>query len=246
MKRAINNLSARTANPGRQCVILFARYPEKGKVKTRLVPPLTGREALELYKLMLAGALTTIKRSGKSPVIFCAPGRSVKAFKKLYGRKLDCRAQKGKDIGARMRNAFAGVFASGFSEAVLAGCDIPDLSVKILRVAFRGLKKAGVTVGPAGDGGYYLIGFERGDFLPQLFSGVAWGSPAVLAETLKIIKKHGREAAILAELKDIDTIDDLICFAGRGKQGRNSSRLLKYASRILESKIRTRGRVKDE
>jgi len=222
----------------KECIILFAKYPARGKVKTRLTPFLNKTQTLELYVSMLADTTGMLEKSGPDILVYCYPAGSVKAFRKFYGKGMDCRSQSGKGLGERMKNAFLNTFGSGYSRAVLVGCDIPGLSGRIIRAAFRGLKNKGITIGPAVDGGYYLIGFDRDSFLADIFTEIHWGSSSVFADTLKIIKENSRKAVILPELRDLDTIKDLVFFAGH--KSRNS-RVFQLIRRIFHGAALSHG-----
>jgi hypothetical protein len=117
-----------------------------------------------------------------------------------------------------MKNAFADCFSEGFKSIVLIGSDFPDLPLKIIKDAFALLDSPSDTViGPAADGGYYLIGLKAETFLPDIFSELLWSTSSVFAETVKILQACGKRTEILPEWQDVDTRDDLINLVERNK-----------------------------
>jgi glycosyltransferase A (GT-A) superfamily protein (DUF2064 family) len=108
-----------------------------------------------------------------------------------------------------MRNGFIDGFAMGYKRVVLIGSDIPDLPLGSIREAFASLGKKDVVIGPAYDGGYYLIGFKDKTFCPQVFEGIAWGTQTVFDETMKKLKRLRRAVHILPYQRDIDAVEDL-------------------------------------
>jgi rSAM/selenodomain-associated transferase 1 len=108
-----------------------------------------------------------------------------------------------------MRNAFIEAFEMGFRRVVLIGSDIPDLPLDFIEEAFTSLKKKDAVIGPAFDGGYYLIGFRGRTFSPMVFDGMAWGTKTVFEKTMTVLRKLNRRVHTLAERRDIDTIEDL-------------------------------------
>jgi glycosyltransferase A (GT-A) superfamily protein (DUF2064 family) len=117
-----------------------------------------------------------------------------------------------------MKNAFEDCFSEGFKSVVLIGSDLPDLPSKLIEDAFAALDNPkDAVIGPATDGGYYLIGFRYDKFLPAVFEGLAWGTGSVFSETLNILQTRGYQTAIMPKWQDIDTRDDLINLMERNK-----------------------------
>jgi hypothetical protein len=117
--------------------------------------------------------------------------------------------QEGNDLGEKMKNAFVRSFSAGTEKAVLIGSDIPDLSMAIIDEASVSLDTCDAVIGPASDGGYYLIGFRKDSFLPGVFEGIPWGTESVCGETLRLLYRAGCRVHVLPEWHDIDTADDL-------------------------------------
>jgi len=99
----------------------------------------------------------------------------------------------------------------GFDRVALIGSDIPDLTLGVVEEAFLSLKEKDAVIGPAYDGGYYLIGFKEKTFSPQVFQGIAWGTKSVFGETVKKLKRFRRTVHTLPYQRDIDTVEDLKC-----------------------------------
>jgi len=192
-----------------RCLLFFVKNPEKGKVKSRLAAVIGEDSAVRLYKNLVAQMLATLKE-GTFPFYVCFfPKNAQKSTENWLGTEYRYIPQNGKDLGERMRNGFTGAFQMGFKRVVLIGSDIPDLPLGFIREAFASLRKKDVVIGPAYDGGYYLIGFRDKTFSPQVFERIAWGTQNVLDETIKKLKSSGREFHTLPYQRDIDTAEDL-------------------------------------
>jgi len=190
-------------------LLLFTRYPTPGKVKTRLIPALGPDGAAELHRLLVSKALgvATELRSGfDCRITVCYTGAPQTTMAQWLGRQ-DFWMQRGADLGQRMANAVRRAVDLGDRRVVVIGSDCPGLTPGTLRQAFDALTTHEVALGPAHDGGYYLIGLRgRQD---ALFSGIDWGTSNVLAQTIARIRAHGLNHALLPKLTDIDRPDDL-------------------------------------
>jgi rSAM/selenodomain-associated transferase 1 len=192
-----------------RCLLFFVKYPEKGKVKSRLASVIGEQPAAKLYRGFIMQMLSTLK-TGDFPLSICFyPKNSLKALKEWLGSQYHYIPQKGKDLGERMRNAFTEAFKIGFTRVVLIGSDIPDLPLEFIEEALTSLKTMDAVIGPALDGGYYLIGFKEKTFSPQVFKGIAWGTENVFDETMQTLKKLRRKVYTLPYQRDIDTVEDL-------------------------------------
>ena len=215
-------------------ILLFARYPEKGRVKTRLETHLEQDEVLGLYKRFVEDILATLYGSGYPTTVCYWPPERGADMQAWLGPSLAYFPQKGGDIGERMQNAFAEAFAGGVDQAILMGTDFPDLEMGIIHEAFDGLSRNDMTLGPAADGGYYLIGFTRHAFIKEVFAGISWGTGRVFSETLEKIRSAAVHVHILPEWQDIDTFEDLEQFYKRAAQkGLESLRTVKYLKTIF-------------
>jgi rSAM/selenodomain-associated transferase 1 len=198
-----------------RCLLFFVKYPEKGKVKSRLAAVIGDDSAVSLYKTLVAQMLSTLKE-GTFPLYICFfPKNAQKPIENWLGREYRYIPQNGKDLGERMRNGFLKAFTNGFKRVLLIGSDIPDLPLKSIEEAFVSLERKDVVIGPAFDGGYYLIGFNQSTFSPQVFEGIAWGTKNVFGETMKKLKRFRRVVYTLSYQRDIDTAEDLKRLKGR-------------------------------
>jgi len=123
--------------------------------------------------------------------------------------------QHGRDLGERMKNGFLDGFAKGYKRVVLIGSDIPDLPKNSIEEAFQSLEETDAVIGPAFDGGYYLIGFRQSAFSSQVFEEINWGTATVFDETMKKLKRLRRSVHTLPRLRDIDTVEDLNHLKGK-------------------------------
>jgi rSAM/selenodomain-associated transferase 1 len=194
-------------------VAIFARWPAAGRVKSRLSPALPATLACDLYRAMLEDTLQAVADSGvRERFLFWADSpRERDAFADPNG--VVVRSQQGPGLGERLGQAFDELLAGPEDRAVVVGADCPDLEPTIIREAFDLLESRDVVVGPASDGGYFLIGLRRA--APRLFEGVAWGTGRVLDQSLERAKRSGLATALLGGLADLDTPDDLIRFVAR-------------------------------
>jgi rSAM/selenodomain-associated transferase 1 len=189
--------------------VVFAKAPRAGAVKTRLCPPLSPAAAARLYRCFLLDVLDGVRAlGGITPVIAYAPRRARGLFAAMQPGTVLVE-QAGPDLGARMAGVFARLFARGFPTVVVLGADSPTLPPRYLRAAVRALQSAAVdgVIGPSDDGGYYLIGLRVS--CRALFTGIAWSTETVLAQTLQRARRAGRRLRVLPAWYDVDTIEDL-------------------------------------
>ena len=177
---------------------IFARLPVPGKVKTRLIPALGEEGAARLYARLLAQTVEVARESGLQFELRVTGGE-VAAFHSLFGLDVEVVDQGDGDLGAKMARVEA--------PALLIGSDCPCVTAPLLKAAAGALEDRRVVLGPANDGGYYLIGFSEP--VPFLFDNMEWSTPSVLPETLKRLVERGMGPAVLPELADIDTPEDL-------------------------------------
>ncbi|HTN43865.1 MAG TPA: TIGR04282 family arsenosugar biosynthesis glycosyltransferase [Nitrospiria bacterium] len=197
----------------KKALILFAKVPEPGQVKTRLLPDLSPEQAGRVYRAFILDTLNaTAGLKGVKRILACDPTRLDPFFKELADRfDLVLIDQTGEDLGARMRNALAEACRLGFDPAVLVGMDLPTLPTGYIQEAFRQFRKRpdgpSVVLGPSADGGYYLIGCSGP--VPPIFDGIAWGTERVLEQTLARIADRRLIAALLPFWYDVDTLQDI-------------------------------------
>lgn len=204
----MNALHTRTASDP-VTVIVFARAPEPGAVKRRLIPALGAGGAARLYERMLEATVHTAARAGVGPVqLWGTPTIEHPVFEALAKEgEVALHLQRGPDLGARMRDALERALRCA-AGAILVGSDCPSLHADDLREAARRLQAGDDAVlGPALDGGYYLIGLARP--MPDLFCGMSWGSEEVLALTRRRLEAADARWSELALRRDIDRPSDL-------------------------------------
>ncbi len=187
-------------------ILLFAKYPVPGLVKTRLVPALGAVRAARLHRRLTEAALDTGRESGLS-VAVCAAGAPLHRFRAWLGDGLRYERQSNGDLGRRLDHAFTAAFHRGSATVIAIGADVPGLTPTILREAARALESTDVVLGPATDGGYTLIGVRQPQ--PALFRNIAWGTDRVLAQTRTALAASGLTCCELPELSDVDRADDL-------------------------------------
>jgi hypothetical protein len=191
-------------------VIVMARYPEAGKAKTRLIPLLGPDGAALLHRQLVTHTLSTVEMLAcRRSVHFdvCFTGGSSIDMATMFGRQHVYRSQSTGDLGDRLYAAAAEAFGSGLTKVILIGTDCPLLTSETLSEALDALDHHDVVLGPAVDGGYYLIGMRS--LYKPIFEGIAWGGPTVLAETIEACRRIGARFALLTELSDVDVPADL-------------------------------------
>jgi rSAM/selenodomain-associated transferase 1 len=195
----------------KKALVIFAKQPVPGKVKTRLVPPLTFAQAAELYCRMLDDVLAlTASVSDVTRSLFYDGSEDAARFFMEKADGLKCFPQQGKDLGERMAEAFREILAMGHGPAVLIGSDSPDLPHIIIEDAFARLEKgdSDAVFGPTCDGGYYLVGMTRP--FQELFVDIPWSSDRVMQETLERANATGVRYSLLPRWADVDTEADLL------------------------------------
>jgi len=194
----------------RERLIIFTRYPEPGKTKTRLIPALGKEGAAMLQRQMTEQKLAQAKKLQTyfplSLEIHFAGGNE-QLMQEWLGSNITYKRQNEGDIGCRMTSAFHESFQTGMKQVVLIGTDCPELDTKLMNQAFEALIQHDLVLGPALDGGYYLIGLNR--FIPELFTGISWSTAEVLSQTLSIAQKLELTVAFLPTLSDVDRPEDL-------------------------------------
>ena len=185
-------------------LIILAKSPVYGQVKTRLAVSIGAAAALEIYRQLLKHTLDVAAKVPADKVIFYsdepAPDeRTEPGFARA--------TQYGADLGARMENAFTHVFRKGYKKAVVIGTDCPAIGERTLAAAFDALHQHDVVIGPAYDGGYYLLGMKRVHHM--LFDNIPWSTATVFEETVTICRSNGLRYLLLPTLHDVDEKKDL-------------------------------------
>jgi uncharacterized protein len=186
-------------------LMLFVRNPELGKVKTRLAASVGPETALDIYLHLLRHTRDITKDLPMDKVVYYAENVEEEDLwpRQYYQKKL----QPDGDLGDRMKMAFEVAFAEGYTSVVIIGSDCPQLSSDIINQAFEELKTHEVVIGPALDGGYYLLGMRR--LHPELFQDKRWSTEHVFPDTLYDIERLHLSHTLLPYLSDIDRLEDL-------------------------------------
>jgi rSAM/selenodomain-associated transferase 1 len=188
---------------------LTVKYPEPGTVKTRLAREIGDGEACRVYRTIAEKIISKTVPDGShyERIIFYSPSSfELKMRKWLPAESII--PQRGGDIGEIMDNAFFDMFASGAQKAVVTGVDIPGLNRHLVNLAFLELEQADVVIGPATDGGYYLVGMKSQ--FSRIFRSMPWGTAEVFRETVRVIDNLGLKVQVLAAMTDVDTMEDLL------------------------------------
>jgi len=195
--------------PLTQHLIIFTRYPEPGKTKTRLIPVLGDVGAANLQKQMTEHTIFQVQELQKiTSVSFEVQftGGNLEKMQNWLGNDLGYQFQGEGDLGARMERSLVNAFNQKAEKVIIIGTDCPDLNSQILATAFEQLKNFNLVLGPALDGGYYLIGLQQP--IRELFMNIPWGTAQVFAKTVEIAQKLNLSGGYLQPLADIDRPED--------------------------------------
>ncbi|MBI5246232.1 MAG: TIGR04282 family arsenosugar biosynthesis glycosyltransferase [Elusimicrobia bacterium] len=198
-------------------LIVFIKAPVPGKVKTRLQIPLSASQVARIYKAFVRDTVACARNIGEAAVsIAYEPHPKHPDLNWLEDAPAWFRQAEG-DLGARLIAAFDQAFRAGAAKVVVIGSDCPDLDPDILRQAFAGLDGAEVVLGPAEDGGYYLVGLRAPK--PHLFAKMEWSDSCVFKRTLERLNLRGESFSLLPVRADVDTFSDLRALARRLSTG---------------------------
>ena len=185
----------------RAALAVFLKAPRLGTVKTRLAAEIGGRQALRLYRVMVARTLASVRRTRLDATLWFTPQDAGPEMRFWLGDGWDLRPQASGDLGARLSAAEHAVPLG--RPWIAIGVDCPRLTGELLQGAVDVILSGSVVLGPATDGGYYLVGGTTP--LPELFTGMPWGTDRVLAETRARLERAGAPWRELPELRDVDT-----------------------------------------
>ncbi len=199
-----------------ESIILFTRFPQPGRVKTRMIDRLGSQGAAKLHTKMTEKVICQIqpalqKRKIELQIYYC--GGSQQEMANWLGRNCTLCIQQGSDLGQRMEHAFTQTIQQGAERILLIGSDCPDITADIISNGLKKLNNHDLVLGPAADGGYYLIGLRtHGNEIATLFNSIDWGTDQVLEQTLTQAKKGELSCTLLPQLHDIDRAEDLVYF----------------------------------
>ena len=219
-------------------LVVVAKAPVPGEVKTRLYPKLTIDEATDLYRCFLQDRIKEIGRLTEIDLaISYTPEESKEYFSRFITNGFHLFPQRGKNLGERLSNIFKDKLADKYDAVSIIDSDTPDLPRYIVQQSFQLLMSNGVDAvfGPCDDGGYYLVAMRRPQ--PDLFQHIPWSTEAVLAATLERANAIGLKAELLPRWNDLDTFEDLIEFYNRHRHQLSEKNwagqhTLNYLSRI--------------
>jgi len=216
-------------NDDENLIIFFVRSPIEGKVKTRLSKSIGEKTALELYKRFVCDILVSLESIKIPFMIFFTTDFSEERIADWLGRSNMYHPQEGNDLGDRMRNGFSTAFSGGFRNVILIGSDSPDLPPDHIIESFVSLRSNDVVIGPAKDGGYYLVGFRSDTFAPYIFEGKEWSGGREFRDTMDQLEMKGARVHVLPEWYDIDTYVDLkMLYENNADTSFSGSNTMKY------------------
>ena len=208
----MNNILSQKQN---SAVIIFAKYPEPGKVKTRLASETGNEFAAEFYRICAEHIFKEVQKTDAQRFLFLPATDDEALIKNWAGRDFIYNLQIGNSLGEKMVNAFEVVFSAGYNSAVIIGTDIPDISSAIIESSIKNLQSYDVVVSPSDDGGDSLLGMNK--LFPFLFYDIEWSTSSVLPATIDKLDKHNIDYKIQAALHDVDNLNDLKRYLQQGK-----------------------------
>jgi rSAM/selenodomain-associated transferase 1 len=194
----------------RERLAVFAKAPRLGKVKTRLCPPLSAEQALELHRALVEDTLDRLQKVSRPDIehwIYISEALNDPEDLTIPSDWAQ-QIQQGEDLGERLENAFRTAFEDGVERLVVLGTDSPTVPINCIYEAFDELTRYDAVIGPSLDGGYYLIGCSQ--FIPEIFQGVSWGKVTVLRETTDALQRMQKSFNYLIDWYDVDTDEDLM------------------------------------
>jgi hypothetical protein len=191
----------------KNALIIFVKNLIPGHVKARLATTLGNDAAMNIYQQLLKVVHDNIQGADVDKIVFYSDFIENDIWQNSIFQK---EVQKGKNLGERMNNAFESLFLAGYEKVVIIGTDCPALDESIIHTAFAKMSDSDVVIGPATDGGYYLLGMKK--LHPFLFQNVEWSTSSVLTQTIDLCKINELTYFLLNELSDIDEEKDLIHF----------------------------------
>lgn len=197
-------------------IMVFLKYPTPGKVKTRLAKTLGQFEAAEVYRLLAEKVIEQTVFANYQQVLLIEPPELQNDFKNWLGDDKTFHPQRGGNIGERMIKGFQDLFLQGASHVIAVGSDCPEMDSSILKAATTILTYRDCVIGPAMDGGYYLIGFTSAAFLKMqenlspLFEKIEWSTSSVYTETIVRLENYDLSYGSLPCRRDVDTLDDYV------------------------------------
>jgi len=184
-------------------LLVFTKNPVAGKVKTRLAKDIGDLKALEIYKFLLEHSAQFTATVNASKQVYYSDSVNMDDIwdNKLYSK----RKQEGEDLGKRMLNAFENGFREGFESVIVIGSDMYDIDTIDIEYAFQELENHDYVIGPASDGGYYLLGMKA--LNSKVFRNKVWGTSSVLKDTMEDLRDA--DVKLLETRNDVDLLEDI-------------------------------------
>lgn len=196
-------------NPSQPCLIVMAKYPQEGKVKTRLSPFLSASQAAQLAMCFLKDTLKKAEKLNIKLIVAFSPAESFSDFSTIVSKSTILIEQAGDSLGERINNAFKFAFECNFSPIVMMGTDSPTFPTTEIEKALKLLNETECVFGVTQDGGFYLVGLNQ--FLPDIFENVEWSSSRTLADCLQNARLIlGNEPKFVGDWFDVDEPSDLV------------------------------------
>lgn len=190
-------------HPSKKLLILFTRNPELGRVKTRLAQEVGDKKALAIYRFLIRHTVKITQPVSADKVVYYSENITENDYwnSNFFQKKL----QTGNDLGQRMKNAFSKGFSEGYQQIIIMGTDLYDIKTADIEFAFSTLENHEAILGPAEDGGYYLLGLTH--LIPNLFENKNWSTPSVLPDTLNDLTNINYK--LLQKRNDVDYYADI-------------------------------------
>lgn len=189
-------------------LLIFQKNAKLGTVKTRLAATIGDAAAFEAYQLLVNYTHRVARKTPVQKILFFS--NHLEDDLRGYPQDYRFELQSGEGLGEKMSNAFQQLFKEGFDRLVIIGTDCAEITVEIINRAFEELEKNEVVIGPADDGGYYLLGMRR--FIPDLFEGIPWSTGKVTPMTIHYLTQNEVSFALLPTLSDVDLEEDWVRF----------------------------------
>lgn len=214
-------------------LIIFAKYPEPGKVKTRYQPDLTTEQSSQLYRAMVEDLVNNLSDNSlfDLQVYFWPPERSVDMQRWLSDQNIFLQIDG--DLGAKMAHAVEQSTLKGYQKSIIIGSDLPDIQPNLIEKAIHELESSDVVLGPTDDGGYYLIGMKH--WHPGLFDNVAWSTELTFQQTFENIQHQQLSHHLLPVRADIDTISEVRQLAAATQSDSSLRSRIPKTSQVLAS-----------
>ncbi|MEP0711627.1 MAG: TIGR04282 family arsenosugar biosynthesis glycosyltransferase [Algoriphagus sp.] len=185
-------------------IIIFQKNAELGKVKTRLAATIGDQGAFDAYRRLVAYTHKVASKCAAEKVVFYT--NFLENDRSAYPSGYRFELQSGEDLGDRMKNAFGQLFAEKYDRLVIIGTDCAEITPEHISEAFEVLEKQEVVIGPAHDGGYYLLGMRA--FFPSVFDGIPWSTDQVAELTINYLETNSISYGRMATLSDVDIEED--------------------------------------